>query len=180
MAEKNDPPELVDTVPPPASGDAYNAETVQRVVSPELLAEAKQEMLRRAARPPPKKTPAAEAQRPLFPAPLPHIERPFADEDSFSDDDQTLMRPATMDHIARAEIATGNGSAPPVGEEEETRPSVPGGGSVAHPITHALSPTRTSHPPAALGWAGSALVFLASLAVVLLVGYALLNFFVPR
>jgi len=117
MAKDDEIPRL-DTLPPPPSGDAYSAETVQRVVPPELLAEAKRELIRRAApRPAPHAPAAVSVAKPVaIPAPE-GIERLY-DEDSADGDDETLMRPFRPEMLRTRVNAT-----PP--EEVTTEPAPP-------------------------------------------------------
>jgi hypothetical protein len=185
MSDKHDKAATADTVPPPASGDAYSALTVQRLVPAELLAEAKQDLMRRAPRAR-KKPVAAAVQARLEPAPLPHIERLFADEDSASDDDETVMRP--MPPSSRSTGALVGGLAPGIGahatgpdEEEaaEVRESPRVAEVVRDSATSEFPSRRSSASSASLGWPAAVLIFGASLVAVLLAGLVLMGFLVP-
>jgi len=166
MAEKDDKLERLgsfDTLPPPASGDAYSAETVQRVVPPELLAEAKRELLKRGPRPAPKQpAPRPAPNAPALAAPpVPVIERIF-EEDSV-DDAETQMRPSTRNPMT----AVGAAGAMTVGHvAPEAQPSAD---AVTSPLNGSMSPPRKD------GWFGSALIFLGSMLLVLLAGLLLMR-----
>ena len=162
MAEKGDKLDSFDTVPPPASGDAYTAETVQRVVPPELLAQAKMELLKR-PRPAPK-PPAPVAPSPLAAPPLPTIERLIQDDDdSPSDDVETLMRPKSL------EIS------PPA--PAQRLPQVADLAPTWAPTSQAAADLPTTHARRIWdGWLSSVLIFVGSMLLVLLLGMLMMRF----
>ena len=162
MTEKGDKLDSFDTVPPPASGDAYTAETVQRVVPPELLAQAKMELLKR-PRPAPK--PAAPVASPLAAPALPRIERLIQDDDdSPSDDVETLMRPKSL------EIS-------PPAPAQRLPAQVADSAPTLAPTSQAAADLPTTHAQRIWnGWLSSVLIFVGSMLLVLLLGMLMMRF----
>jgi hypothetical protein len=173
MSDKDDKVQSLETVPPPASGDAYSAETVQRVVPPELLAEAKRELLKRSPRSSPNK-PVAAAPNPLAPAPLPVIDRIFDDED-VSDQAETVMRPQPREERKPSGSGPGLAVDAAPGRSVAVEPAEP-----AAPAERRRGDSSRRAPAInADGWLGSTLIFVGTLLIVLLAGALLTRLVQP-